>query len=256
MLTIRGFPGRTGYNAHNFATDLIKHTGHDKPEPSMNQEQWTEVDRYVTDLLAPPDTALAEALRTSAAAGLPAINVTPNLGKLLQILALLRGARFILEIGTLGGYSTIWLARALPAAGRLITLEADPRHAAVARDNIARAGVAGVVELRVGPALETLPQLEREGQGPFDVVFIDADKPAIPEYFRWALRLSRPGSLIVVDNVVRKGAVIDPASEDPDVQGVRRFYEQLAAEPRVLATAIQTVGAKGYDGFAIALVTA
>ena len=256
MLTMRGFPGSTGYNAHNFATDLIKHTGRDEREPSMNQEQWTEVDRYITDLLVPPDTALAEALRTSAAAGLPAINVTPNLGKLLQILALLRGARFILEIGTLGGYSTIWLARALPADGRLVTLEADSKHAEVARANLARAGLAGVVELRLGRALDTLPQLAAEGRGPFDLIFIDADKPSYPEYLAWALRLSRRGSLIVADNVVRDGAVIDAASDDPRVQGVRRFNELLAAEPRVSATVIQTVGSKGYDGFAIAVVTA
>jgi predicted O-methyltransferase YrrM len=222
----------------------------------MTQEQWTAVDRYLTDLLVPPDPALDEALRASAAAGLPSINVSPNQGKLLQLLARVQGSRTILEIGTLGGYSTIWLARALPAGGRLITLEADPLHAEVARANLARAGLADVVELRLGPAQQTLPQLAAEKRGPFDLIFIDADKPSYPDYFAWALRLSRRGSLIIADNVVRKGAVIDAATDDPVIQGVRRFNELLAAEPRVSATAIQTVGSKGYDGFAIALVTA
>jgi predicted O-methyltransferase YrrM len=222
----------------------------------MAQEQWTAVDRYITDLLVPPDPALEAALEASVAAGLPAINVTPNLGKLLHLLARVQGARNILEVGTLGGYSTLWLARALPAGGRLITLEVDPKHAEIARANIARAGLANVVELRLGPALDTLPQLAAEGRGPFDLIFIDADKPSNAAYFAWALRLSRRGSLIIVDNVVRKGEVIDPASPDPNVQGVRRFNEVLAAEPRVSATEIQTVGSKGYDGFALALVTA
>jgi predicted O-methyltransferase YrrM len=221
----------------------------------MSQEQWTAVDRYITDLLVPPDPALDAALAASAAAGLPAIHVSPNQGKLLHLLARVTGARSILEVGTLGGYSTIWLARALPAGGRLVTLEADPKHAEVARANIAAAGLADMVELRLGPAQETLPQLAAEGRGPFDLVFIDADKPSTPDYFGWALRLSRRGSLIVVDNVVRKGAVADPASDDPSVQGVRRFYERLAAEPGVSATAVQTVGDKGHDGFAVALVT-
>jgi predicted O-methyltransferase YrrM len=222
----------------------------------MSPEQWTAVDRYIGDLLVPADAALEGALRASDSAGLPSINVTPNVGKFLQLLARLMGARSILELGTLGGYSTIWLARALPADGRLITLEVDPRHAEVARANIARAGLIDKVELRLGPALETLPKLEREGRGPFDLIFIDADKPAIADYFQWALRLSRLGSLIVVDNVVRKGAVADPASDDPNVQGVRRFFEVLSREPLASATAIQTVGRKGYDGIAIALVTA
>jgi predicted O-methyltransferase YrrM len=181
--------------------------------------------------------------------------VAPNQGKLLALLAQIQGARSILEIGTLGGYSTIWLARALPAGGRLITLEADPRHADIARANIARAGLADVVELRLGLALETLPRLAAEGRGPFDLVFIDADKSNSAEYFAWALALSRRGSVIIADNVVRDGAVIDAASLDPSVQGVRRFTERLAAEKRVSATVIQTVGSKGYDGFAIALVT-
>jgi predicted O-methyltransferase YrrM len=222
----------------------------------MAQDQWTAVDRYLTDLFVQPDPALEAALQASAAAGLPSINVSPNQGKLLQLLARAQGARAVLEIGTLGGYSTIWLARALPAGGRLITLEADPRHAEVARANLARAGLAGVVELRLGPALETLPRLAAEGSGPFDLIFIDADKPGYPDYLAWALKLSRRGSLILADNVVRGGAVVDPASADPRVQGVRRFNELLAAEPRVSATAIQTVGSKGYDGFAVALVTA
>jgi predicted O-methyltransferase YrrM len=214
------------------------------------------VDRYITDLFVPPDPALDAALRASEAAGLPAHNVAPNQGKLLMLLARIQGAHTILEIGTLGGYSTIWLARALPADGRLITLEADPKHAVVARENIARAGLGHIVELRFGRALETLPQLAAEGRGPFDLIFIDADKPSNPDYFAWALKLSRRGSLIIADNVVRNGSVVDGASKDAGVQGVRRFKELLAAESRVSATAIQTVGSKGYDGFAIALVTA
>ncbi len=222
----------------------------------MSREQWTAVDRYLTDLLVPPDPALDAALEASAAAGLPPINVSPTQGKLLHLLARLQGARAILEIGTLAGYSTIWLARALPAGGRLVTLEADPGHAEVAQANLVRAGLADVVELRLGRALDTLPQLAAEGRGPFDLIFIDADRPSNPDYFAWALRLSRRGSLILVDNVVRQGAVIDCASADPNIQGVRRLHELLAAEPRVSATAIQTVGSKGYDGFALALVTA
>ena len=222
----------------------------------MTQEQWTAVDRYLCGQLLPPDPALEAALQASIAAGLPPIHVSPNQGKLLQLLARLQQARTILEIGTLGGYSTIWLARALPAGGRLITLEADPGHAAVARANFLRAGLAGVVELRPGRALDTLPQLAAEGRGPFDLIFIDADKPGYPDYFAWALKLTRRGSLIIVDNVVRKGAVIDPVSPDPNVQGVRRLHELIAAEPHVSATAIQTVGSKGYDGFVLALVIA
>ncbi|WP_414518972.1 O-methyltransferase [Nostoc sp. PCC 9305] len=220
----------------------------------MTQEQWTAVDRYFTDLLVPSDPALDTALQTSAAAGLPPHNVSPNQGKLLLLLAQIQGAQSILEIGTLGGYSTIWLARALPSDGRLITLEADPKHAEIARANIAHAGLSDVVDLRLGKALSTLPQIATEGHGPFDLIFIDADKPSNPEYFAWALKLSRRGSLIIADNVVRNGAVIDANSNDPSVQGVRRFNELLASEPRVSATAIQTVGSKGYDGFAIAIV--
>ena len=221
----------------------------------MSQDQWTAVDRYLNDLLVPPDDALDAALRDSAAAGLPAISVSPSQGKFLHLLARIQGARSILEVGTLGGYSTIWLARALPADGRLITLEFDAKHAEVARKNLARAGLDGIVEVRLGRAIETLPQLEREGRGLFDLVFIDADKVSTPDYFSWALRLTRRGSVIIVDNVVRKGAVTDVNSTDASVQGIRRFNEMLAAERRVDATAIQTVGSKGYDGFAIALVS-
>ncbi|SRR5579883_212867 len=220
----------------------------------MAQAQWTAVDDYITDLFVPPDSSLDETLRVSAAAGLPPHNVSPNQGKLLQLLAQIQGARTVLEIGTLGGYSTIWLARALPTNGRLITLEADPKHAEVARANIARAGLSAVVDLRLGHALSTLSQLACEGREPFDLIFIDADKPNNPDYFAWALKLSRPGSLIIADNVVRNGEVINATSSDPSVQGVRRFNELIAADPRVSATAIQTVGSKGYDGFAIALV--
>lgn len=221
----------------------------------MSPELWTQVDRYINGLIAPPDPALDAALEASAEAGLPAINVAPNQGKLLQLLARIQGAKNILEVGTLGGYSTIWLARALPPGGRLITLEADPKHAEVALANLARAGLTGVVELRLGPALDTLPQLAADGIGPFDLVFIDADKVNTADYFDWALKLARAGSLIIVDNVVRKGAVIDPDNKDPNVQGVRRFHERLAAEPRVSATILQTVGSKGYDGLALAVVT-
>jgi predicted O-methyltransferase YrrM len=222
----------------------------------MDPDQWKAVDQYLADLFVSSDPALEAALEASAAGGLPSIQVSPTLGKLLQLLARAHGARQILEIGTLGGYSTIWLARALPPGGRLITLEIDPKHAALATANFARAGVASLVELRLGPAIETLPRLAAAGYSPFDFVFIDADKQGYSEYLRWSLRLSRPGTLIVADNVVRKGAVLDPASEDASVQGIRRFNELLAAEPRVSATAIQTVGSKGYDGLAIALVLA
>ncbi|HXT41072.1 MAG TPA: O-methyltransferase [Candidatus Angelobacter sp.] len=220
----------------------------------MNIAHWTAVDRYITDLLVRPDRALETALQTSADAGLPQINVAPNQGKFLQLLAKIQGARHILEIGTLGGYSTIWLARALPPGGTLMTLESEPKHAEVARKNIARAGLAGVVELRLGAALDTLQQLVTGKQPPFDFIFIDADKPGYPDYFTWALKLSRRGTCIVADNVIREGAVIDPHHEDARVQGARRFNELVAAEPRVTATAIQTVGSKGYDGFTVALV--
>jgi predicted O-methyltransferase YrrM len=222
----------------------------------MNLEQWTAVDRYLTDLLVAPDQALEAALQTSAEAGLPPISVTPNQGKLLQLLAKMQGARNILEIGTLGGYSTIWLARALPPGGHLVTLEAEPLHARIAQKNITRAGLGKIVEFRLGPALETLRQLVAEKRDPFDFIFIDADKENYPDYFVWSLKLSRRGTCIIADNVVRNGAVIDPADEDPRVQGVRRFNELLAADPRVSATTLQTVGSKGYDGFMLAIVTA
>ncbi len=218
------------------------------------------MDRYITDLLVPEDSALKDALRDSAAAGLPPIAVTPNQGKLLELLVRVQNARTILELGTLGGYSTIWLARALPAGGRLLTLEAEPRYAEVARANIARAGCADMVELRVGKALEVLPELHAEGAGPFDLIFIDADKGNYPGYLEWSLKLSRPGTLIIGDNVVRDGAILEPDKPDPrtgDVdllRGVRRFYELLSSEPRLRATAIQTVGDKGHDGFALAIV--
>jgi predicted O-methyltransferase YrrM len=222
----------------------------------MTQEQWTSVDRYIEDLFVKNDPVLAAALDASNAAGLPTISVAPNQGKLLLLLARLQGARRILEIGTLGGYSTIWLARALPPGGKLVTLEADPKHADVARANIDRAGLSMMVDIRVGPALETLPKLASEGTGAFDFIFIDADKPGYAEYLKWALKLSQRGSAIVADNVVRNGAIVDANSSDADVQGMRHFCDVLAAEPRVSATAIQTVGVKGYDGFAIAIVIA
>ncbi len=222
----------------------------------MSQERWAAVDGYLVGLLVPPDPVLDAALEASVAAGLPAISVSPNQGAFLALLARLQGARSVLEIGTLGGYSTIWLARALLGGGRVVTLEVDPGHAEVARANLARAGLDDTVEVRVGPALDTLPQLLAEGAGPFDVVFIDADKANNPEYFAWARRLTRPGSLIIVDNVVRDGAVLDSSNADPNIQGTRRLHEVLGVDPGVTATVVQTVGAKGYDGFALALVTA
>ncbi len=214
-------------------------------------ETWEQVDEYISERLVEDDPALTAALADSAAAGLPPIAVSPPQGKFLRLLARIHGARSVLEIGTLGGYSTIWLAGALPADGRLVTLEVDPRHAEVARKNLARAGLDGVVDVRVGPALTTLPTLT----GPFDLVFIDADKKNNADYLRWALRLTRPGGVIVVDNVIRGGAVVDTADTSPDVAGTRATYDLLAAEPRLDATAIQTVGVKGYDGFAIAVVS-
>jgi predicted O-methyltransferase YrrM len=221
----------------------------------MSQDQWTAVDRYITDLLVGDDLALEAALRRSADAGLPPINVAPNQGKLLQLLAQSQKARRILEIGTLGGYSTIWLARALPDDGRMVTMEFDPKHAEVARANLSHAGLSGIVEVRVGSAIDLLPRLHAEGGGAFDLIFIDANKDGYPEYFSWALKLSKKGTVIIADNVVRKGGVIDAGSPDANVQGVRRMNEIVANEPRVSATAIQTVGSKGYDGFMIAIVT-
>jgi predicted O-methyltransferase YrrM len=220
----------------------------------MIQQLWTAVDHYLNEVLVRGDAALDAALEASDAAGLPAINVAPNQGKLLHLLAKLQGARSILEIGTLAGYSTIWLARALPAGGRVITLESEPKHAELARSNLARAGVGKLVDVRVGAALDSLPRIAAEGLAPFDFFFIDADKQNIPAYFEWSLKLGRRGSLIVVDNVIREGAVLDTDSDDPSVRGVRRFNEMLAADKRVSATAIQTVGVKGHDGFAVVLV--
>ena len=216
--------------------------------------QWTAVDGYLTQTLVADDPALTAALAANAAAGLPPIDVAPNQGKFLHLLAHIANARRILEVGTLGGYSTLWLARALPADGRLVTLELDPHHAEVARANIARAGLSGNVEVRVGPALETLAQLAAARTEPFDLVFLDANKEAYPEYLEAALRLARPGTVILGDNVVRDGEVVDAASPDERVQGVRRFLEKLASDPRLSATALQTVGSKGYDGFAMAVV--
>ena len=221
----------------------------------MPPDHWTAVDRYITDLLVPSDPSLNATLQASAEAGLPPHQISPNQGKFLYLMARIQNAHTILEIGTLGGYSTIWLARALRAGDRLITLEADPKHAEVARTNITRAGLSGIVDLRLGRALDTLPQLADKGSGPFDLIFIDADKAGTPDYFSWALKLSRVGSLIIADNVVRNGALIDAFSNDPNVQGMRRFHELLATEPCVSATTLQTVGSKGYDGFTLALVT-
>jgi len=220
----------------------------------MDKERWTEVDRYITERVLPADPALEAALAASDAAGLPAIQVSANMGKLLQLLAQSIGARVILEIGTLGGYSTIWLGRALPQDGRLVTMEIDPKHAEVARANIDRAGLSGQVTVLNGDAHNLLAELERQTEVPFDLTFIDADKASIPFYFESALRMSRRGSLILVDNVVRDGAVIEADSTDPAVQGVRKLNEMMSANGRLTATVIQTVGVKGYDGLAIALV--
>jgi len=219
-----------------------------------HEEMWTAVDKYFTSRFVGADPALDAALAANAAAELPAIDVSANQGKFLHLLARMQQARHILEIGTLGGYSTIWLARALPADGRLITMEFEPRHAAVAQSNINRAGLAERVEIRVGAALGSLAQLATENPEPFDMIFIDADKDNYPNYLPWALKFSRPGTLILADNVVRDGAILDPNHHDPRVQGTRQFLELLAAEPRLAATALQTVGSKGYDGFAMAVV--
>ena len=220
----------------------------------MNQELWTAVDTYIKEKMVPPDEVLTAAQQIGIDAGLPPIAVSPTQGKLLHLMARMCGAKNILEIGTLAGYSTIWLARALPAGGHVITLEMDPKHAEVSRRNFAMAGFARVIELRLGKALESLEKLAAESRGPFDLIFIDADKKSIPEYFEWSLRLSRPGSVIVVDNIIRDGKVIDANSEDPDIQGVRCFNDVLAKDTRVSATEIQTVGEKGYDGFALLVV--
>ena len=220
----------------------------------MSDRRWIDVEDWISELLVRPDDALVAARSTSDAEGLPAIEVPPTTGKLLHLLARIRGAREILEIGTLGGYSTIWLARALPAGGRLVSLELDDHNAEVAQRNVVAAGLGERVEIRVGPALETLERMVADGEGPFDLVFIDADKANNPGYFEWSLRVTRPGSLIVCDNVVRDGRVVDADSDDPSVRGIRTFMEMVAGEPRVEATAVQTVSSKGWDGFALALV--
>jgi predicted O-methyltransferase YrrM len=220
----------------------------------MTQELWTAVDHYITGLFDLDDAAQKETLADSEAAGLPSIAVSPPQGMLLMLLAMALGARNILEIGTLGGYSAIWLARGLAPGGRLITLEYSPLHAEVARANIERAGLADRVEVRVGPAQSTLPQLAAENPEPFDLIFIDADKPGYVDYLEWSLKLSRPGTLIIADNVVRDGSVVDPSDQGANVEGVRQFNAALAAEPRISATILQTVGSKGYDGLALAVV--
>ena len=220
----------------------------------MTQDLWTKVDDYINSIAVGTDAALEAASASAAAAQLPPISVTPAYGKLLHLMARANGAARILEVGTLAGYSTIWLARAVPPAGRVITLESNAMHADIARTNIDRAALSGRVEVRLGDALETLPRLAAEQQPPFDFTFIDADRTNLAEYFDWAVRLSRPGSVIVVDNVVRKGGVVDASSDDPNIKGVRRFNDRLKADTRVTATMVQTVSAKGYDGFAMALV--
>ncbi|HWT87701.1 MAG TPA: O-methyltransferase [Candidatus Angelobacter sp.] len=219
----------------------------------MSQELWTKVEEYFAPVVQ-EDDALRVAAKEGEKAGLPPIAVSPNEGKLLLLMAKIVGSRKILEVGTLAGYSTIWLARGLSAGGRLITLEYEKKHADVARKNIERAGLAGIVDIRVGDATKTMPELLKEGAGPFDLIFLDANKDGYPAYFGWALQLSRKGTVIIADNVVRDGGVIDAESKDASIQGVRRLNEMLAAEKRVSATAIQTVGSKGYDGFAVALV--
>lgn len=224
------------------------------PAQANPAEHWAAVDDYLSSLFLPADATLEQALRVSQAAGLPSIQVSPLQGKLLHLLAKSIAARRILEIGTLGGYSTIWLARALPPDGLLITLERDPKHAAVARENLAGAGVSERVEIHLGQALDSLARLVEENQPPFDLIFIDADKPNYPAYFEWSLKLSHPGTLIVADNVIRKGRIIESQSEDANVQGMRRFLERVAGEARVKTTVLQTVGSKGYDGFALILV--
>ena len=222
--------------------------------PSDEVARWSEVDDYFGKLLAPRDATLDDVLAANAEAGLPAHDVSPVQGKMLALFVAMTRTRRILEIGTLGGYSAIWFARALPASGRVVTIEANAAHADVARANFDRADVTDRVELHVGTALEILPLLEAQAAGPFDLVFIDADKPNNPAYLDWALRLSRPGTVIIGDNVVRRGAVVDPVSDDPNVRGVREFVERMAADPRLDATAIQTVGEKGWDGFSLAVV--
>lgn len=223
-------------------------------DPAADGILWSDVDAYITERLLPPNDTREAALAAAEAAGLPAINVSPAQGRMLTLLARLVRARRILEIGTLAGYSTLFLAEGLEPDGRIVTLEIDPRHAEVARANFARAGIADRVDLREGPAIAALPKILEEGIGPFDMIFIDADKPSNPDYLAFALKLSRPGTLIVSDNVVRGGKVLEQGSEDRSVIGTRALFDALAADPRLLSTAIQTVGAKGYDGFALTLV--
>jgi predicted O-methyltransferase YrrM len=218
------------------------------------QKVWTNVDRYFGEKLAPSDPALDAAIAANRKADLPAIDVTPLQGKFLELLVRISGAHRVLEIGTLGGYSTLWLARALPTDGQIISLELEPPHAEIARANLRNAGVSDRVDIRVGPAAKSLEALVASGAPPFDFIFIDADKSGYPEYLGWSLKLSRPGTLIVADNVVRDGKVIEPDNPDPSIQGVRRFTDLIAAEPRLSATVLQTVAEKGYDGFAIAVV--
>lgn len=220
----------------------------------MNQEMWSAVDRYITDLLVDADEVLEHVIAASDAAGLPSIQVSPPQGKLLGMYVSMIGARKVLEIGTLGGYSTIWMARALPEDGQLVSIEIDPLHAEVAQANFDRAGLSQRIELHTGNAREVMPRLIEDGYGPFDLVFIDADKASIPEYFAWSVQMSRPGSAIIVDNVIREGAVVNESSEDASVKGVRRLNEIMANDPRIDATVLQTVGVKGYDGFSVALV--
>lgn len=220
----------------------------------MTQDLWNAVDNYVDSSLSLSDDVLNGTIAANAEGGLPSIDVTAAQGKLLHLLARMMGAKRVLEIGTLGGYSTIWLARALPSDGRVVTLEFDPKHAAVAKQNIDRAGLGSVVDVRVGKALDVLPVIQKENTGPFDLIFIDADKVNNPNYFEWALKLSRPGSLIIVDNVVREGGLADGTSDDPAIRASRAVVELMGSDPRVEATVMQTVGTKGYDGFAIALV--
>ncbi len=221
----------------------------------MTIEKWTAIDRYFSDVFALSDEALEDTLASSDAAGLPPHHVSPAQGKFLMLMARLTRARRILEIGTLAGYSTIWLARGLSPGGRVITLETEPSYAALARANIARAGLANMVEVRLGRALTSLQQLADEGGAPFDLIFIDADKVNNSEYLRWSLKLARDGCLIIADNVVRDGAVVEADTEDANVRGVRQFNEMIAATPCLSATALQTVGSKGHDGFVLALVT-
>jgi predicted O-methyltransferase YrrM len=225
-------------------------------DSQMTKEIWTTVENYICGELVPSDPALEAALSSAEAAGMPTINVSPNFGKVLHILARTVSARNILEVGTLAGYSTIWLARALQPGGRLITLEFDPKHAEIARANLGRAGLSDIVEVRLGKALETLPKLAAEKRGPFDLIFIDADKASNADYFQWALKLARIGSLIIVDNVVRDGQVADAKSTDPNILGVRRLNDLLSKETRATSSAIQTVGSKGYDGFSLSIVVA